>query len=115
MKQQKILELVLALEQGTKHPFAAALIGFAQEQLANQNKFSQIQNFKTIVGSGVCGEIAGEEFFLGNAKWLKNLGFTLDHVLKKQEFALIFFWQLAKTKKYLLVFLSQMRLGKMRF
>ena len=104
MKQQKIFELVLALEQGTKHPFAVALIGFVQEQLANQNKFSQIQNFKTIVGSGVCGEIAGEEFFLGNAKWLKNLGFTLDHVLKKTRVCSYIFLATSKNKEVLACF-----------
>jgi Cu+-exporting ATPase len=73
--KQKILQIAISLELGTKHPFASAFLKLGKQE---KSKLLDVKNFENVIGRGVKGKIAGEEFFLGSEQWLKKLGFLVD-------------------------------------
>nr|WP_297459628.1 heavy metal translocating P-type ATPase [uncultured Halomonas sp.] len=79
-----ILGMVIALERGSEHPLAAALLGYAEERAEEHAAASgivpaTIRDFDSITGRGVIatGE-RGETLRLGNAALLEAAGISLD-------------------------------------
>lgn len=98
---KKILQIAASLEKGTKHPFAKAFLILAEQQ--GIKDFLQVADFQTIVGGGVQGKIAKEQFFLGSEKWINQLGFTKKNCRAPVASSSIFLAS-RKTKKILAVF-----------
>ncbi len=63
--ESEALSLAVALEQGSEHPLARAIL--ARSVAVNQQNVS---NFLTLPGLGVSGEIAGRNLRLGSPDWL---------------------------------------------
>ncbi|WP_348533131.1 heavy metal translocating P-type ATPase [Halomonas sp. 11-S5] len=73
--EQDVLGLVAALERGSEHPLAAALMGHAE---ARQATPGEIRDFDTVTGGGVKATSAdGRALLLGNARLLEEADIDL--------------------------------------
>ena len=74
-EERDVLGLVAALERGSEHPLAAALLGYAEERNAEP---ATIREFDSVTGRGVTAiGPHGERLRLGNATLLDDAGITL--------------------------------------
>jgi Cu+-exporting ATPase len=69
--ESRILHLAAALERGSEHPLAAAILAGAAERGV---PLAQAESFRSITGKGVMGRVDGMEVALGNAKLLEDAG-----------------------------------------
>jgi Cu+-exporting ATPase len=80
--QDDALRLAAALEQGSSHPLAHAII-----EKAGKASLPQVSNFRTLRGLGVSGTAEGHTLLLGNQALLKEHGVetsALEQDLKAQ-------------------------------
>lgn len=70
--EQSILGIAAALEKGSEHPIARAIIAGAKERKCTD--YPDISHFQSITGMGVRGEASGKKVLLGNAKLLEQDG-----------------------------------------
>lgn len=80
--QEDALRLAAALEQGSSHPLARAIL-----EKANAAALPQVSNFRTLRGLGVSGEAEGHTLLLGNQALLNDNGIdtaALESELKAQ-------------------------------
>ena len=80
--QEEALRLAAALEQGSSHPLARAIL-----DKANASAVAQVSNFRTLRGLGVSGEAEGHTLLLGNQALLNENGIdtaALESELKAQ-------------------------------
>lgn len=81
-QEDQVLGLVAALEQGSEHPLASALLSYAEERGSIP---ASIDGFESLTGRGVIATGQhGEMLRLGNAALLEDAGIALDD---SQEFA----------------------------
>jgi Cu+-exporting ATPase len=66
-----LLKVVATLEQSSEHPLAEAIVEGAKERGIT---LSKTQNFKSVTGQGVTGEVDGVKVAIGNYKLLEGLG-----------------------------------------
>ena len=66
----RVLRLAAAIEQGSEHPLAAAVVSGAAERGVAPAK---AESFQSITGKGVTGRVDGVEVALGNAALLEDL------------------------------------------
>ena len=71
MDEASILTLAAALEKGSEHPLAEAIVTGAK---AKGIEAGDTQGFKAVTGKGVQGTVAGREVALGNAAMMQDLG-----------------------------------------
>ncbi|AHG21488.1 copper-transporting ATPase [Chania multitudinisentens RB-25] len=76
VNEQQALRWAAALEQGASHPLARAIVEHANGQI-----LPQVEQFRTLRGSGVSGEVEGVPLLLGNAKLLQENRVTVSHEL----------------------------------
>ena len=69
-----LLRLAAALERGSEHPLAAAIVSGAQERGAGTTEAS---GFESITGKGVTGTVEGRTVALGNRGLMEDLGVSL--------------------------------------
>lgn len=85
MEEKEALRLIAALEVGSEHPLARAIvekgkeIAGAQSGTANDRReaagaLPDIADFKAVSGLGVRGKIGAQEVFVGNAAFMASLG-----------------------------------------
>ena len=67
--QEDALRLAAALEQGSSHPLARAIL-----EKAGQAVLPHVNNFRTLRGLGVSGEVDGHTLLLGNQALLNENG-----------------------------------------
>ncbi len=73
--EREVLGLVAALERGSEHPLATALMAHAEERQAEP---SEIRDFDTVTGGGVKATTSdGKALLLGNARLLEEAGIDL--------------------------------------
>jgi Cu+-exporting ATPase len=77
-----VLKLAAALESGSEHPLAMAIIESAPDSVAGLGKVS---HFKAIAGQGVQGEVEGKTLFLGNEKLMHAHGIELGDFVEKAQ------------------------------
>lgn len=65
--QQQALRWAAALEQGANHPLARAIVNHAKGQT-----LPQVEQFRTLRGAGVSGEVAGVSLLLGNVRLMQE-------------------------------------------
>lgn len=80
-----MLKMAAALEQGSKHPLALAVIDKTKELNLD---FEPIQGIKTINGKGMSGIQNGQAIYLGNDALMKDANIDIS-VYKNQEFELL--------------------------
>ena len=69
-----LLRLAAALERGSEHPLAAAIVAGAAERGVN---LSSAEGFESITGKGVRGRVDGRDVALGNRALLESLAVSL--------------------------------------
>ncbi|MEP2236715.1 MAG: heavy metal translocating P-type ATPase [Maribacter sp.] len=76
IKQEKILEYIVSLNQQSEHPLADATVKYGK---ANNVNVLKVEDFNTVTGMGVTGIINGESIALGNEKMMNEAQvFILD-------------------------------------
>lgn len=71
IEEKELLMLLASLEQGSEHPLAEAVVEAALERGLDLQK---AENFESITGKGVKGEVAGHNIAVGNADLLNDMG-----------------------------------------
>lgn len=77
-----VLACAAALEKGSEHPLAAAVVAGA---LARGLNLGHVQDFQAMTGKGVLGRMAGTEILLGNARLLEERGIDLAGLSQEAE------------------------------
>ena len=86
MEPKQLLALAGALEKGSEHPLAQAIL----EQCEEDGLIcAPVQNFEAVFGHGIKGTVEGVECFAGNEAMVQSLGLSLPKPVsgKLQEFA----------------------------
>jgi len=73
----KLMQIAAALEQGSEHPLARAVMERAREMQINPQT-ATVTNFLAVTGSGVTAQIAGIKHALGSPKFLHAQGAAID-------------------------------------
>lgn len=81
-EQNKILYFAASLERGSEHPLAAAIVKGAEERGIS---LTDVQEFDSVTGKGVVGNIEGHKIALGNLKLLDDLGIDPAGLLEKAD------------------------------
>jgi P-type Cu+ transporter len=68
------LAIAAAIQTGSSHPLARAVVAAAQEQALSLPPVSQIV---TTPGKGLQGSVEGSDYVIGNLLWMRELGATL--------------------------------------
>jgi Cu+-exporting ATPase len=74
MEEQPLLALAAALERGSEHPLAAAIVSGAAQRGAAVLK---AERFTAVPGKGVTGRVDGHDVALGNAALMQQVGAEL--------------------------------------
>lgn len=80
--EDKVLRLAAALERGSEHPLAAAIVEGAQ---ARKMALPDATDFAAIPGHGVSGVVDGQAVLLGNAKLMRDRGVDASGLTKAWE------------------------------
>ncbi|WP_114011117.1 heavy metal translocating P-type ATPase [Cohaesibacter intestini] len=73
--EQSVLAMAAALERGSEHPLAEAIVSGAKDRGASRLEASV---FEAMTGKGVKGRVEGKSVALGNAAMLKALSVDVD-------------------------------------
>ncbi|PLP57221.1 copper-translocating P-type ATPase [Mesorhizobium loti] len=71
MSEDELLGMAAALEKGSEHPLAEAIVGGAEERGL---KIAAAADFEAVTGKGVSGTVAGRKVALGNPAMMTELG-----------------------------------------
>ncbi len=74
-KGDRLLQLAAAVESGSNHPLAKAIISKSQEKELSRLKAT---DFHSELGLGIAAIVAGEKIYLGNREWLSQHDIYLD-------------------------------------
>jgi len=69
--EQQTLTMVASLERASEHPLAEAIVRGAEQRGI---RLIQVENFQSITGKGVIGDVDGHKVALGNSKLLQSQG-----------------------------------------
>ncbi len=75
VKEDELLSLAAALEKGSEHPLAEAIVAGAQDKGLEVGK---IADFEAITGKGVQGVIGKRKVALGNKAMMAGIGLTTE-------------------------------------
>ena len=75
LQDNEIISILASLEKKSEHPIAHAIVAYAEEKNISVHETS---NFEGIQGKGLRGTIHDMEYFVGNAKLVKDLGVSFD-------------------------------------
>ena len=70
-EDDEVLRLAAALEAGSEHPLAEAILSGAEAQ---ELKLKKVQDFESVTGQGVKGRVGGQDALLGNARLMESAG-----------------------------------------
>ncbi|PIQ92192.1 MAG: heavy metal translocating P-type ATPase [Parcubacteria group bacterium CG11_big_fil_rev_8_21_14_0_20_39_22] len=79
-----VLSVAASLEQHSSHIIGQSILKHAHRQ---KTALSNISDFQNIAGKGIKAKIAGEEYFVGNEKLIKDLKF--DYKIPKEIFGTV--------------------------
>lgn len=71
-REREALALMAALEKGSQHPLASAIIQKAEEDGWNLDKF-HVHDFQSITGKGVKAKVNGDVYYAGSPAWFEEL------------------------------------------
>jgi Cu+-exporting ATPase len=84
-KEQEVLQIAAAVEHGSEHPLAAAIVAGAHAQ---QLDIPPMSEFQSVTGRGVTGRVQGRVVGIGSAEFLRELGAQsafLDQLIQRAE------------------------------
>jgi P-type Cu+ transporter len=67
--EETVMRFAASLERGSEHPLSAAIVAHAEKQGA---ELSSAENFQSITGKGVVGEVDTHRVMIGNAALLRD-------------------------------------------
>src|SRR5690606_20873160 len=70
-----VLAVAAALERGSEHPIAAAILAGAAERGARD---LDVAGFRSITGQGVAADVGGRPALLGNRRLMEEAGIAVD-------------------------------------
>ena len=73
---QALLAAVAALENGSEHPLAEAIVAFSRPQLQDP-QLPAVEGFEAVAGRGVEGRTGGMNVLVGTPRWLSELGLEI--------------------------------------
>ncbi|MBI4432377.1 MAG: cadmium-translocating P-type ATPase [Candidatus Omnitrophica bacterium] len=82
INESDFLRFAGSLERGSEHPLAQAIVKGAE---AKGVSLGDSKDFKSITGKGVAGAIDGKVYFLGNQKWMEELGVSTQSFVSKAD------------------------------
>ncbi len=82
MDEKDALRLSSAVEQGSEHPLARAVIEKGKGSFGN---LPEVKDFEAVSGFGVKGKIEGNEIAVGNPAFMEKLGVSISEHAKKFE------------------------------
>ena len=82
MNESTLLRLAATLERGSEHPLATAIVAGAVDR---EVALGKVENFDSVTGKGVTGEIDGKLVALGNASLLESLGIDPGEFAQRAE------------------------------
>ena len=71
LTEDAVLRLIASLERASEHPLAEAIVRGAEERGIT---LVQAENFQSVTGKGVTGDVDGHSVAMGNLKLLQDLG-----------------------------------------
>jgi len=71
VRESEALALLASLERASEHPLAQAIVQAAEERGA---QLSQVENFESVTGQGVRGEIGGRKVAVGSRRFMEFQG-----------------------------------------
>jgi P-type Cu+ transporter len=75
MPRPQLLSLIAAVETGSEHPLAVAVLNYAKNQ---KIQIPELKNFQAVSGMGTTGEVSGMQVVVGNESMMDK--FQIDHV-----------------------------------
>lgn len=95
IKQQTMLSIAAALQTGSTHPLAAAVVRHVEHDqssgtktdLEAANQPAKVEHFKNHPGMGVEGHVGGHRYILGNGKLMADFGVDLTLLEKEASMA----------------------------
>lgn len=69
---EDFLEIIAALENGSQHPLASAIMKIADEQKQDSQNV-EITDFSSITGKGIKGNVKGETYFVGSPNLFEEI------------------------------------------
>ena len=72
VSQGHLMTVAAALEAKSEHPFAKAIL-----VKMGENPYPDVENFETLPGRGVCGNINGVRYYGGNRRLMEELGISV--------------------------------------
>ncbi len=82
VEESTLLRLAATLERGSEHPLAAAIVDGAGDRGVTLGK---AENFESVTGKGVIGDVDGNRVALGNARLLESLGVDPGALAQRSE------------------------------
>jgi len=80
--ENELLALAAALEKGSEHPLAEAIVeGAGSRDL----KIAEASDFGAVTGKGVLGTVSGQKVALGNAAMMADLGIDIASIATRTE------------------------------
>jgi len=80
--EEELLRVAASLERGSEHPLAEAIVRGAEEQGI---KLVKPDNFKSVTGKGVTGEVDGQTVAAGNAALLESLDINVANLSQQAD------------------------------
>ena len=80
--EDELLRLAASLERASEHPLAEAIVRGAE---AKGIELVKADNFQSVTGKGVTGEVAGRSVAAGNAALLESLGINAGDLLQQAD------------------------------
>ncbi len=80
--ESTLLRLAATLERGSEHPLAEAIVSGA---LARDTELGKAENFESVTGKGVTGDIDKKRVALGNLSLLESLGIDPGDLAQRAE------------------------------
>lgn len=75
--EEQVLSYAAGLEQNSEHPLAAAIVGGAKERHTSP---VNVNEFQSVTGKGVTGQVGGSLVALGNSHLLDEIGASLGEL-----------------------------------
>ncbi len=82
LAEEELLRLAAALERGSEHPLAAAIVGGAEQR---ELTLPEAADYSTISGKGITGAVDGRKVALGNRVLMDELGVDLGQLGERAE------------------------------
>ena len=83
--EQALLGVAASIEQSSEHPLARAVIDYAKEKNA---KIESVQNFESVTGGGIKGNLNGKKIILGKQKFLEERKISIPENLRNESIKL---------------------------